>query len=501
MDAELLLRALDRTLIVEDVLRVETQAEMRAALDGSWNMVISDYALPTFGAAAALATLQASGKDIPFIIVSGTVNEQIAVELMRAGAHDFLSKNNLARLAPAIERELRDAAARAERAEMQERLLISDRMVSLGTLAAGVAHEINNPLAAAMANLHFAMEDLEKLSRESQASGDAVAMARRVDALRGTLGDALESTNRVRDIVRDLRVFSRADEETTGSVDVHRVLESSVRMAWNEVRHRAHLVKNYDVVPRVHGNEGRLGQVFLNLIVNAAQAIPEGQREGNAIRLTTRCEGKSHVVVEVTDTGSGMTPTTIARIFDPFFTTKPIGQGTGLGLAICHRIVTAFGGKLTVDSAPGRGSTFAVTLRVDDGPPVARSAPPLAATRRGRVLVVDDEVSLGGIIRRMLAPDHEVVAVTSALDALQLLDHGERFDVILCDLMMPDVTGMDLHAALVARDPKLAECLVFMTGGAFSPRAREFLDESQRPVIEKPFDADALRAAIQQTLR
>ncbi len=499
-DAALLQRELERRFEIAALRRVESEAEMKAALSEPWNIVISDYSLPGFGATAALRTLQQSGKDLPFLIVSGTVNEEIAVELMRAGAHDFLSKNNLARLAPAIERELRDASARNERTDMQERLLIADRMSSLGTLAAGVAHEINNPLAATMANVNFAIEDLDKLVADARQNPSAAWLVARAEAIRGSLSDSLDSANRVRDIVRDLRVFSRADEEATGSVDIHQVLESSIRMAWNEIRHRARLVKDYGVVGRVHGNEGRLGQVFLNLLVNAAQAIAEGQHEANAIRIVTRQDGPDAVVVDVTDTGCGMDDVTIARIFDPFFTTKPIGQGTGLGLAICHRIVSGFGGRLDVNSTVGRGTTFSVRLRTDDGPPVVRSVPPVGTTRRGRILVVDDEVPLGGIIRRMLSPEHEVLAVTSAREALDLLAQGERFDVILCDLMMPDVTGMDFHSVVSRRDPALAGCFVFMTGGAFSPRAREFLDGGARLVIEKPFDATALKAVIREAL-
>ena len=162
--------------------------------------------------------------------------------------------------------------------EMQ--LMLADRMASVGTLAAGVAHEINNPLAAVIANLDMAEHDIRELGTTTKLPPDLV----------DEVHDARASADRVREIVRDLKVFSRAQEDRRGAVDVEKVLESTLRMAWNELRHRARVVKTYGKVPRVDANEGRLGQVFLNLIVNAVQAIPEGNYDRNEIRITTRME-------------------------------------------------------------------------------------------------------------------------------------------------------------------------------------------------------------------
>ena len=290
-------------------------------------------------------------------------------------------------------------------------------------------------------------------------------------------------------IVRDLKIFSRSDEDKTGAVDVRRVIESSLRMAWNEIRHRARLVKDYGDVPPVEGNEGRLGQVFLNLIVNAAQAMPEGRADKNEIRVITKQDDHGRVVVEVRDTGSGIPESVISRIFDPFFTTKPIGVGTGLGLAICHRIVTALGGELTVESQVGKGSVFRTILPVAKGDAAEVSHQPAALVvgRRGRILVVDDEPMLGTAVRRMLSAEHEVLAVTSARDAIERVFKGERFDIILCDLMMPEVTGMDLHAELVRFAPEQAEKMVFMTGGAFTSRSSRVLGSRSEPAHREAF--------------
>jgi signal transduction histidine kinase len=229
---------------------------------------------------------------------------------------------------------------RADRKKMHEQLLISERMASVGTLAAGVAHEINNPLAILVANLELASEQLAGITQSARlrsptdavVDGSPPSLVARLAKLEQPLRDALEATERVRLIARDLKVFSHAgDEDRRGAVDIHVVLESSIRMASNEIRHRARLVRDYSEVPFVEGNEARLGQVFLNLIVNAAQAIPEGKAEANVIRIVTRSDGLGRVVVEIHDSGVGIPQAVMSRIFDAFFTTKPVGTGTGLG--------------------------------------------------------------------------------------------------------------------------------------------------------------------------
>lgn len=505
-DALLLLRELRRGGFDVTSERVDTGDAMRAAFaKGAWDIVLADYAMPTFSAPEALKCMQDHRLDLPFIIVSGTVNDEIAVEVMRAGAHDFMAKGNFARLIPAVQRELREATLRSERLKMQEQLLIADRMASVGTLAAGVAHEINNPLASLMVNLQLASAELTQLrvAVRGAARVDDPGVEARLGAIDEHLRDATEGSERVRQIVRDLRIFSRSDEARTGPVDVHRVLDSSCRIAWAEIRHRARLVKDFGEVLPVEGNEGRLGQVFLNLIINAAQAIPEGRAATNEIRLVTRMDENGRVVVEVRDTGVGIAESLLGRIFDPFYTTKPIGVGTGLGLAICHRIITALDGEVRVQSQIAKGTTVRVTLPAahSDAPQPSPAAAPEDVGPRGRVLVVDDEPMLVRAFRRILASEHDVQVETSAAVALERVVLGERFDVILCDLMMPNVTGMDLHASLLRLAPDQAERMVFMTGGAFTPGAREFLDRVLNTRVEKPIDPAGLRSLLHGVMR
>ena len=488
-DAVLLLRELKHGGYVVTHERVDTPEMMAAALERrSWDIVLSDYSMPRFSAPAALAAVKERGLDLPFIIISGTIGEETAVACLRAGAHDFLIKGALARLLPAIERELREADSRAERRRIHEQLLISERMASVGSMAAGVAHEINNPLAIVVGNLDVATERLAVLARAGSPLPEVEQL----------LHDAQEAAERVRVIVRDMKMLSRTgDEEQHGPVDVHRVLDSALRMATNEIRHRARLVRQYGDVPPVEGNEGRLGQLFLNLMINAAQAIAEGRAEANEIRIVTRRGAEGEVVVEVHDSGCGIPRESLVQIFDAFYTTKPVGIGTGLGLAICHRIVTTHNGRISVDSEVGRGTVFRTILPAAHGVAVAAPAPETASAGcQARILVVDDEEGLCLAIKRMLEAEHEVITLSSAGEALALLNGGAGFDLILCDLMMPEMTGMDLHAQLAQSKPELAAKMIFMTGGAFTENASRFLDQHPGRAIDKPFKPSALRERV-----
>jgi len=381
-----------------------------------------------------------------------------------------------------------------ERKRMQARLLLADRMASLGTLAAGVAHEINNPLAFVLGNLVYIDE---VLSRIAPAAGPL-----ELGTLETAMRDAREGAERIRAIVRDLATFSRGgDPEAVLPVDVNRAIEFSLKMAERHVRQRARLVKRLEEIPPVIAVESRLGQVFLNLLVNAAQAIPEGGGAHNEVRVSSSFDpATSRVVVEVSDTGRGIAAEDLPRIFDPFFTTKPVGTGAGLGLSICHSIVTSLGGEIAVESQPGRGTTVRVSLpateRRKEAAPEEDGAP---AGVRARVLVVDDEPLVGAVIQRLLSPPHEVVAITRAPEALSLVGAGARFDVILCDLVMPELSGMDLYGQLLASHPAQAKRMVFMTAGAFTQGARAFVEKERGfRVVTKPLDLHELNAIIQE---
>ncbi|HEX8908907.1 MAG TPA: PAS domain S-box protein, partial [Anaeromyxobacteraceae bacterium] len=365
---------------------------------------------------------------------------------------------------------------------LEAQLLFADRMSALGTLAAGVAHEINNPLAFVLSNLSYAIEELGR------------AGARPTEVTRA-LEEAREGAVRVKEIVRDLKTFSRPEERPDEEVDLPSVLRSAMNLAQNEIRHRAQLQVDLQPVPPVLASAHRLGQVFLNLLINAAQAIPEGQADQNRIRVHCRSAGQGRVAVDISDTGSGIPPEHLARIFEPFFTTKPVGVGTGLGLSVCHGIVTALGGDIAVESRPG-ATTFRVTLPAVTLAPMASPGGRPAPAGRARILVVDDEPMVARALARILAA-HEVTVLDSAPAALERLRQDPAYDVVLCDLMMPEMSGMELHERLREEGAAAAsERLVFVTGGAFTAQAREFLARVPNPRVEKPFEPATLRALV-----
>ncbi len=380
-----------------------------------------------------------------------------------------------------------------ERKRVEAQLVARDRLASIGTLAAGVAHEINNPLAYIKSNLDLAAEYLRGLAGSSVARDPELAVM---------VDEAREGAERVRKIVRGLKTFSRADEEQRTVIDVRSVLETAISMAFNEIKHRATLVKRFESVPDVHADESRLVQVFTNLLVNAAQAIPEGQANCNAITITTRSDGRGWALVEVRDTGRGISEADLSRVFEPFFTTKPVGVGTGLGLSVCHGIVSGLGGEIGVESAIGRGTSFRVVLPPADVVArrlgVAPGSESTPAVRRAQVLVVDDDPLVGAVVRRALACDHDVTVVESGAAALAHIREGVRYDVIFCDLMMPVMTGMELHAQLADLDGRQADRMVFATGGAFTSAARAFLERVPHARLEKPFGLRELRALVKR---
>ena len=388
-----------------------------------------------------------------------------------------------------------------EQLRLQARLQLSDRMASIGTLAAGVAHEINNPLTVVVGNLDVLAA---RLARAPAGGGGTVGDAYEAD-VGELIRDASEAAARIRNSVRDLKLFSRAGQARRGPVALRPLLETSLRLTHNEVRHRARVTTRFEPVPTVVANEARLSQAFINLIVNAAHAIPEGHAEDNEIQIATFTGREGRVIIEISDSGPGVGPEVLPRIFDPFFTTQAAGEGTRLGLAICHEIIREHAGEISVESHLGFGTTFRVNLppASDAEPAIVLGAPGRdvtrdvrASARRARVLVIDDEPMIANLLARVLSSHYDVTSEVLAESALAHLAAGERFDVILCDLMMPQMSGIDLFRRVTELDADQARQIVFMTGGAFTAEAQEFLKTSANPCIDKPIDAHTLRALI-----
>lgn len=413
----------------------------------------------------------------------------------------------------------------SEQKLLQKRLAQADRMATLGVLAAGLAHEINNPLTYVLyTNEHLTkgLPDVVDAIRrawsllaaevgrdraEALIGADALALDvdGALDKLIDSAGTATEGCRRMHDIVQDLKIFSRVGNDERRAVEIHPVIESAVNIAANEIKHRAQLVLQLEPTPPVLASEGRLSQVILNLLINAAQAIDEGDAASNSIRLRTWV-ADDEVCVEVSDTGHGIHPDQMSHLFDPFYSTKPRGIGSGLGLAVCQSIVTSLGGLIEVVSEVGAGTRFLVRLPAHHGaaqedgatPPSGAAADP---EPRGRVLVVDDDVHIRNVLDRILRQEHDVVVAPSAVDAMRVLGQDTAFDAILCDVMMPEVSGIDLLAWLERRDAGLASRVVFMTGGTFTTKATEFKRTTTNPQINKPFDTNLLLDLVRSLVK
>jgi len=391
---------------------------------------------------------------------------------------------------------LRQEAAPDSDPSSSRRWSATERMASLGRLAAGVAHEINNPLAYVLGSVELIERALAEIG---VLHPDAARTGQIINDAQAALSNAKDGVERIRAIVKDLTAFSRAAPDSRRPVNVEAVLESTLSLAWNELRHRVRVIKTFGNVPEVWGDEGRLAQVFLNLILNASQAIPDG-RQGVLKLTTSSVGGKVSIIVE--DDGIGIAPADMPYVFEPFFTSHAGATGAGLGLAICRNVVTALGGTITVSSEPEAGTRFTVTLQTAGAVEATvegnRARSRERVTNRARILIIDDEPLLGQTLRFAFQDKHDVEVAASGREALERLSSDTNFDLVLCDLMMPDVSGEHVYRAVSEHTPGLLPRFVFMTGGAFTERAQEFLAHFAGRQLEKPFNIDEVELLLSE---
>ena len=375
-----------------------------------------------------------------------------------------------------------------KRKQLQTRLVLADRLAGIGTMAAGVAHELNNPLTWVLANI--------RLIEESVGHTLPPPVLRALD-------HAAQGAERMRSIIADLKIFSRNEPKAVSPVEVRATLHSALTMVRGDLAEVAELELVDETIGAllVRANEARLAQVFLNLLVNAVQSIPAGQPENNRVLVTVRATA-DEVYIEVEDTGAGIPPALRSQIFDAFFTTKPAGSGTGLGLSIGLQLTQEMGGNLVLQPRIGRGSCFQVSLpRLIPAPapaPVVTIPPRSGASTRPRVLVVDDEPMIVAMITETLQAEFDVYGESLAANALRRLQAGERFDAVLCDVMMPVLNGMELYGAAHLLQPDQAQRFIFVTGGVAVPQVHNFLAETGNPCVQKPFDLHTLRSTVRR---
>jgi PAS domain S-box-containing protein len=383
----------------------------------------------------------------------------------------------------------------SETVALEHKLRAAERMSSLGEMAASIGHEINNPLAYSLLNLDLLSDKLgvEFGAREQIPVQLSEHLRKSVDGL-----------DRVRDIVKGLKSFSRQDESSVEPLDVCEPLRAAIEFTSNELRHRAGVTVDFKDVPRVVANAGRLTQVFTNLLVNAAQALDAGKANENTIHVSVSKGEYDEVYVDIRDSGCGIPPDRLARVFEPFFTLKPVGVGTGLGLSICHGIISSFGGRIEIESEVGRGTRVRVALPATNKTVTPRVTPSFKAAEppvhtRKRILVIDDDKSLRDVLQAALEGEHDVVALESAVDALEHLDVArEPYDWVICDVMMPAMTGMEFFETIRARGTGFEKKIILMTGGAFTPKIRTWMESLPNPKLDKPFRIKQLKELLEK---
>ena len=376
---------------------------------------------------------------------------------------------------------------------MAARLAEAERLAALGRLAAGVGHEINNPLTYVIINLRLASSLLAEIDPHLVVDEPVIA---KVTAM---MTDSLDGLERIAAIVASLQGLARHTEGERTLVDVSRILDRALTIAEHETRARAQVARSYRDRVALEADEGRLLQLFVNLIVNAAQAIKPGAPQDNTIEVTTMVrQGRLHVAVR--DTGQGIPEDVLPHVFNPFFTTKQEEQGTGLGLAISQEIAREHGGDIVVETRAGMGTAITVRLPLSGRGLKASHAEdrpqPTPSIEGGRVLVVDDEPQILRILKRSLEPACSVSTAPDVAVALEIIENDAPFDVILCDIVLPTGGVRMLRTWLEQRAPELLPGLVYMTGGGLSPETQSMLDESPNPVLRKPFHLDEVHQTI-----
>jgi PAS domain S-box-containing protein len=391
---------------------------------------------------------------------------------------------------------------------MERQASLNDKLATVGTLAAGVAHEVNNPLTYVLGNLVFLNDQLADLKRNMGVRSCQNAECSRIfNEMQQEIGDVTRGAERIRDIVKGLKTFVRGNDEETTKVDLNQILESAINMTFHEIKKKARLEKDFAAdLPPFTANPGKLQQVFINLLINAAQAISGNDPEHNKIHIRTGRENAT-LYAEIMDTGCGIPEEVLPRIFDPFYTTKPIGVGTGLGLSVCNEIVRQFHGSLEVNSQVEVGSIFTVRIPADEDScrrlePIVPSVSGVNSHPEKKVLIVDDEPGSLDVLGKVLKKNSDVLAALSGAEALSLLrKKGGRVEAIVSDINMPGMSGIEFYARVASEYPGLEKRFVFITGGGCSKEVKDFLDGIPNPCLEKPFEFNELLKAVEDPVK
>jgi two-component system cell cycle sensor histidine kinase/response regulator CckA len=499
-DAELLVRELRRSEIDFDWQRVDTEVEYLARLNSNLHLILSDFEMPEFSGIRALELLkQQPTLDIPFIIVSGTIGEEVAVAAMREGAADYLLKDRIARLGPAVRRALQEVSERKERRRLEAQFIEAQKMEVVGQLAGGVAHDFNNVLAVVMG---YSGLVLGKLGTDHPSH-------RHVEQIQ-------HAAERAAGIARQLLVFSRKQTVQAVELNVNEVVNSMEEMLRRLLEENVEMTIVYgDDIGTIKADSGYIWQVLMNLIVNARDAMPDGGKltiQTNAVRLNEAyveahpgTTSGAYVMLSVSDTGTGMTEEVKARLFEAFFTTKPSGKGTGLGLITCQTVVRQSGGHIDVSSELGKGTTFKIYFpRMDQPLPIAVCPPSKLDALGGgteTLLVVEDEPGLRHLTQLILEGEgYDVLIAQNGQDAIRIAEEhqGEEIALVITDVIMPGIGAKAMAACLQAKSPDLK--VLFTSGYTDDAIAHHGVLSAEIEFLPKPYAPATLIRRVRELL-
>jgi two-component system, cell cycle sensor histidine kinase and response regulator CckA len=495
-DCLLLLSLLHRGGYVVEHKRVDTALGLNATLDDPWDIVISDFSMPGFRGTDALSLVRQRGLDVPFIFLSGTIGEEMAVSAMKAGAQDYVIKGNDARLLPAIQRELREAEARRERKQVERRVRQLEKFEALGNLAGGVAHDFNNVIGAIMGWAEIGADRVAENSQEGK--------------LFRKIGD---QARRAAGLTRQLLAYARRQILEPKNVDLNQMVRETTglleKVIGEQIEVKMVLAPDLRVT---RADPAQIEQVLMNLCFNARDAMPVGGQllietrnldldEKYCIRHADARPGH-WVQLSVSDTGTGMDSATMERIFEPFFTTKEVGKGTGLGLATVFGIMKQHGGFIEVYSEVGTGTAFHVHLPAAGGHAEALHVADDTPARGGNelILVAEDHDGMREMTEQILGTlGYKLILTRDGEEAVQkFLGRANEISLLLMDVVMPKMTGTEAYEKISAAHPGVP--VIFTSGyseqGAYLTSALR----AGATVLHKPYGARALARKVRELL-
>jgi two-component system cell cycle sensor histidine kinase/response regulator CckA len=496
-DCEFLVRDLKKEWDLS-YLRIDTRSEMIEALTEPWDVILSDFSMPKFTGLSALETLKTSGLDIPFIIISGTIGEEAAVDVMRAGADDYVLKSKRNRLMLAIRREMDSSKRRKKNLvtektlkDTEEQLRHMQKMEAVGQLAGGVAHDFNNMLSI----VQIYCRKLKELN---------------IPEVNQYVEKILNVHNRSISLTRQLLVFSRKQPDNTTVLDVHQILHGMQDMLQRLLGENVELsIQSSADLYKIKADQGQIEQVIMNLAVNARDAMPKGGDLRFSAKNVSFKEPfftgskiltGNYVMVEAKDNGTGMSKEIISRVFEPFFTTKSAKSGTGLGLSIIYGIIHQSEGEILVSSELGQGTTFTIYLPETQAVPLIKSHPAHKTHPNGgheKILLVEDNAELRQLFAEILeGAGYKVFQAADGQEALNMLEKKEnQYDLVITDMIMPKISGRDLHKRAFEKDKDIR--FLYMSG--------YFEDEEKKEdgdfyFLQKPFGDELLLEKVRTVL-